>query len=68
MKQYKFEDKLWASKQLDSGRDKRSVALEFYCNHQSGYSGKGIGMNVRSKRIKRLFMDGIKIRNNSSCI
>ncbi|NQZ29218.1 MAG: hypothetical protein HRT98_02425 [Mycoplasmatales bacterium] len=64
MKQYKFEDKLWALKQLDSWRNKRSVVLEFYYNHQSRYSGKDIGMNVIFKRIERLFMNWIKIRDN----
>ncbi|TCG10303.1 IS3 family transposase, partial [Mycoplasma marinum] len=64
MKHYKFKDKLWALKQLDTGRNKRSVALEFYYNHLERYRDKGNKTSVILRRIERLFLDWVEIRDN----
>ncbi|CAM9134562.1 hypothetical protein MYMA111404_03050 [Mycoplasma marinum] len=59
MKHYKFKDKLWALKQLDTGRNKRSVALEFYYNHLERYRDKGNKTRKRKGRPKEISINDL---------
>ncbi|MCK5867205.1 MAG: hypothetical protein KAG14_02285 [Mycoplasmataceae bacterium] len=64
MKHYKIEDKLWVLRELVKGRNRQSIALEFYYKFPNRYIGRNIKLPVILRRIGRLFLDWEYLRDN----